>query len=77
MAAMLTHDATLLCEFGLVGLVVCLLVRVVRRKQSLPLPPGPPGIPFVGNILLMSPNKGWVDFEHWSKTYGQFIPPTP
>ncbi|KAL1686763.1 cytochrome P450, partial [Schizophyllum commune] len=69
MAAMLTHDATLLCEFGLAGLVVCLLVRVVRRKQSLPLPPGPPGIPFVGNILLMSPNKGWVDFEHWSKTY--------
>ncbi|KAL1757776.1 cytochrome P450, partial [Schizophyllum commune] len=69
MAAMLKHDATLLCEFGLAVLVVCLLVRIVRRKQSLPLPPGPPGIPFVGNILLMSPNKGWVDFEHWSKTY--------
>ncbi|KAL1742772.1 cytochrome P450 [Schizophyllum fasciatum] len=69
MTGTLAHNAILLCEIGLLACAVSLLVRIVRRRRDLPLPPGPPGLPIVGNILLMNPDKGWEEFEQWSKIY--------
>lgn len=63
------YSPTLLSEVGLAILATWYLVRLVRRRNMLPLPPGPPGRPLVGNILLMSPDKGWENFQRWSSTY--------
>ncbi|KAL1681124.1 cytochrome P450 [Schizophyllum commune] len=47
-------------------LATWLLVRSLQRSSE-PLPPGPPKRPFVGNIMLMDPEKGWETFHQWSK----------
>jgi hypothetical protein len=35
-----------------------------RRKRSIPLPPGPKGLPFVGNITDLPP-PGMPEYQHW------------
>jgi hypothetical protein len=35
-----------------------------RRKNSIPLPPGPRGLPFVGNILDLPPPE-MPEYQHW------------
>ena len=47
-------------------LATWLLVRSLQRSSE-PLPPGPPKRPFVGNIMLLDPEKGWETFHQWSK----------
>ncbi|KAK7046001.1 hypothetical protein VNI00_006996 [Paramarasmius palmivorus] len=39
-----------------------------RRKS--PLPPGPPGLPLVGNVLDMPSGQEWLTFAEWGKKYG-------
>lgn len=49
-----------------------LIVFLVPRKTPGPLPPGPKGLPFVGNIRDL-PTHGGREWEHWLKlkdTYG-------
>jgi hypothetical protein len=38
--------------------------RYLRNKHALPLPPGPPGIPFLGNVNDM-PKPGVPECHHW------------
>ncbi|GAB7327630.1 hypothetical protein MBLNU13_g11473t1 [Cladosporium sp. NU13] len=37
-----------------------------RRKILLPLPPGPKGLPFVGNVMDLPP-PGMPEYKHWIK----------
>ncbi|KAK0460227.1 cytochrome P450 [Desarmillaria tabescens] len=46
------------------------LACVVRRCTARQLPPGPRGLPFIGNILDMPTTKPWLTFARWSKLYG-------
>lgn len=46
--------------------VFYLIRKFVLTKRSLPLPPGPRGIPFVGNIADLPP-KGGLEWQHWLK----------
>ncbi|KAF7331776.1 hypothetical protein MKEN_00057500 [Mycena kentingensis (nom. inval.)] len=50
--------------------VVLLLKRLFSSKKTYPLPPGPRGLPLVGNILDMPSEKEWETFSKWSDTYG-------
>lgn len=54
-----------------VGVVLAFLLALVlfkyspgRKLKSLPLPPGPKGLPFVGNISDLPP-PGVPEFQHW------------
>ena len=35
-----------------------------------PLPPGPPGLPFIGNVIGISNEEPWLTYAGWAKTHG-------
>lgn len=52
--------------------VVLYLLHLLRKCESIPLPPGPRPLPFVGNINALPP-PGRAEYLHWLKfkdTYG-------
>jgi len=40
------------------------------RLASLPLPPGPKGLPIVGNLWDLDITSGWRKVAEWKKLYG-------
>ncbi|KAJ3514438.1 hypothetical protein NLJ89_g2380 [Agrocybe chaxingu] len=56
---------------GLCGLVSYLVVQYYNSPWR-KLPPGPRGLPIIGNILQMH-EKQWLQFTEWRKTYGDLI----
>jgi len=41
-----------------------------RRTPGLPLPPGPRGLPVLGNALQIPKERPWLVYAEWAKTYG-------
>ncbi|KAJ7067957.1 cytochrome P450 [Mycena amicta] len=50
--------------------VLVLLRRLLASQKVYPLPPGPKGLPIVGNVLDMPSEKEWETFSEWSDAYG-------
>jgi hypothetical protein len=44
-----------------------------RVRQAAPLPPGPKGLPLLGNALDMPKSRKWLTFTKWGEQYGPFI----
>ena len=66
MATALTFlDVTL----ALVG--VYIVKRLLTKTPNVPLPPGPRGLPVIGNILDMPKEQEWVTFTQWADQYGE------
>lgn len=53
-------------------LAVGLLYLLRRHKQNLPYPPGPKGLPLLGNILDVPSSQEWITYANWSKKYSTF-----
>ncbi|XP_078591578.1 cytochrome P450 2D26-like [Branchiostoma floridae x Branchiostoma japonicum] len=53
----------------LVGVVVIITTVLWKRSATTGLPPGPRGLPLVGNLFSMTKNIPMV-FQKWSKKYG-------
>ncbi|GLB33469.1 putative cytochrome p450 [Lyophyllum shimeji] len=52
-----------LCLFILNGLLR-------RRRNGVLLPPGPKGLPLIGNVLDMPSEKQWLTFAKWGEQWG-------
>ncbi|KAJ7653799.1 cytochrome P450 [Mycena rosella] len=55
------------------GVVTFLVIRLWFRKAAHPLPPGPRGLPFLGNVLHLPIKGQWLTFTEWAKKYGDVI----
>lgn len=65
--------STLLGGIG-VGLAVYFILRAFQVSQLPPLPPGPRGLPVLGNLKDLPP-PGMLEATHWLKhkeLYGSF-----
>ncbi|KAG6915648.1 hypothetical protein DXG01_010612 [Tephrocybe rancida] len=52
---------------------VLLLQWFLKPKQAAPLPPGPTGLPIVGNVADMPASKEWVVFAEWGRKWGGIL----
>lgn len=68
------HDLVL--TLGVAGFVTGAVTFVVRRwvfsGKHKTYPPGPPGIPFAGNLLQVPLHKPWLYFAKLGEVYGIF-----
>ncbi|KAH9925304.1 cytochrome P450 [Fomitopsis serialis] len=60
---------------GLIVWCFCIFVvyKVVWSRRSTPLPPGPRGLPLLGNALQVPTRYTWLKFTEWAKIYGDVI----
>ncbi|KAI9448530.1 cytochrome P450 [Lactarius indigo] len=62
--------AVYLASVILASLFFAVFVRFNGRKSPLPYPPGPRGLPFIGNALDIPPSHPWETFYNWGKKWG-------
>ena len=58
---------------SLVAFVVWLIWRYIMTPRSKLLPPGPKGIPILGNLLQLDVNDMRSTFDVWAKKYGPVV----
>ncbi|KAJ7441382.1 cytochrome P450 [Mycena galericulata] len=63
--------APTLYSIVLLAILGGLLVSTLRKRHD--LPPGPRGLPVLGNILQMPLKTPWVTYQAWAKTYGEIM----
>ncbi|KAF9044254.1 cytochrome P450 [Panaeolus papilionaceus] len=58
--------------------LICTTLKTVftrkrRNPNGLPLPPGPKGLPIIGNLLDVPQDKPWLGYNDWCKVYGDMV----
>ncbi|TFK20134.1 cytochrome P450 98A3 [Coprinopsis marcescibilis] len=66
------------CVIALAVVVGGLAVKSALSKEKsnpkgLPLPPGPKGLPVLGNALQIPQTKAWLVYDEWAKKYGDVM----
>ena len=57
----------------ILALVGIFLVKsfITRSRRPAPYPPGPKGLPVVGNVADMPTSQEWFKFAEWGEAYGE------
>jgi hypothetical protein len=55
---------------ALVIFVCALFVLDYRKRYGHNYPPGPPSLPFIGNVHQIPRHQPWKQFKKWSEEYG-------
>lgn len=65
------YDLTTVGTLALGCIVVAYTAkRAFASRTSYPLPPGPPGLPWVGNVIGIDAGAPWKTYAEWAQTYG-------
>ncbi|KAF8129485.1 cytochrome P450 [Boletus edulis] len=68
------HDLAPMGTFALGCLgVLYIWRRALRTQTPYPLPPGPPGLPWVGNVIGINKDAPWLTYAGWARTYGDLV----
>jgi hypothetical protein len=60
--------------WSLIGLLALFYASRWKRNHSkLPLPPGPKGLPLVGNLFDIPSERQWEAYLKWSKEFSASI----
>ncbi|KAF7377468.1 Cytochrome P450 [Mycena sanguinolenta] len=65
-----------LSTFSALALSIALLPVLYRKltsKNPAPFPPGPKGLPILGNALDMPTSHPWITFSQWGEKYGGLV----
>ncbi|TFK48005.1 cytochrome P450 [Heliocybe sulcata] len=64
---------TVLPALAIVILLTAWLFSSRSRRGRLPLPPGPKGLPLIGNLLDFPAKFQWLTFDKWHEQYGDIV----
>ncbi|KAL7282185.1 hypothetical protein ACG7TL_003654 [Trametes sanguinea] len=68
----MAYTPTLL-DAAAILVAVILLNRLFTKKRQGPLPPGPKGLPLIGNMLDMPASHEWKTFAQWGEQWGDIV----
>jgi hypothetical protein len=57
---------------SIVGLLAIISVSYYARRTFKALPPGPKGLPLLGNVLQLPTQEPWRVYKEWEEKYGMF-----
>ena len=69
-------DSSLVVPLGL-GLIGVVTVYMLLQKKHYNYPPGPKGLPVLGNVLDLPKKEWWVKYRDWSREYSEPRFPQP
>nr|BAK09445.1 cytochrome P450 [Postia placenta] len=58
---------------GICFLLLASLTWLRQQSHRLPYPPGPSGLPVLGNTLQMPHERQWLQYVEWGRKYGKII----
>ncbi len=67
---MFSSIRTLDISIAFVGFILTWHLFRRTRRSIAPLPPGPRGLPLIGNLLDMPSEKEWLTYAKWGEKYG-------
>ena len=67
------HHCRMLALLIATALIALFVFKLCLDRQRLPLPPGPKGLPFVGNLYQIPDTNPWRTFRKWHQKYGSVI----
>jgi hypothetical protein len=81
-ATLLPMSASVMTHVGLVeiillavlsAVILCWWAQAGSKGKQLPLPPGPPALPILGNYFdLPNGEKDWLTYRAWGEKYGEY-----
>lgn len=48
---------------------------IQAQRRNTRRPPGPPGLPLIGNVLSIPKDNQWIVWDRWRKAYGLWLFP--
>ena len=57
-------------DFIACATAVALIRWIHKHRHQQRLPPGPPGLPIIGNLYHVPASQPWLKFIEWSREYG-------
>ncbi|KAH7907191.1 cytochrome P450 [Hygrophoropsis aurantiaca] len=73
MSWIVDQHTAIFCSISLIVVGLASLLSKRKHVGGLPLPPGPAGLPFLGNILSIDSREPWETYAAWGAQYGDLV----